>query len=347
MTTPQTSPAPATGRLPFLQGPGLPLYLAPMAGFTDCAFRQLCKEYGADVMVTEFVRAEKFLDARGEADAFNTIDFTPAQRPMGVQIFGGDPAKMAEAADVITDRLQPDFLDINYGCPAPKVVHNCAGSSLLREPALLQEIASATVRRVGDRLPVTAKIRIGWDEHCVNAMEIGQRLVEAGIEALAIHGRTKEQGYRGEADWETIFTVAQTLPIPVIGNGSIRDASDVRRIRQGGCVRGLMIGRAALGNPFLFREIKHALRTGESLPPPTMEERWQVLLRYGSDLLRHRNRDPWDSINWMRPRLKAFAKNVPGSKALRRQLEQVTTLDELQAISGQACAPSHSLNRSA
>jgi tRNA-dihydrouridine synthase B len=313
-----------------------------MAGFTDRAFRELCKEQGADVMVTEFVMANKFLDPRGERDAWEIVDFTEQQRPMGVQIFGSEPEKMGEAAARIADRLRPDFIDINYGCPAPKVVDNCAGSSLLRDPRLLQAVAEGVARRVSDRLPVTAKIRIGWDDSSINAVEISRRLEDAGMEAIAVHGRTKEQGYSGEANWEIIHAVADAVAIPVIGNGSVRTAEDVNSIKAAGKVRGLMIGRAALGNPWIFREIKHALATGESLPPPTMEERWQVMLRYCEELIAHRQKGRWNQINWMRPRLKAFAKGYPGSKDLRRALEQVKTVEELRALSQITPAPAPS-----
>ena len=338
---------PHGSRLWWFEKGRFPLYLAPMAGFTDRVFREICKELGADVMVTEFVMANKFLDPRGERDAWEIVDFTPQQRPMGVQIFGGEPDKMAEAADRITNRLQPDFLDINYGCPAPKVVNNCAGSSLLREPRLLQAIAESVVRRVSDRVPVTAKIRIGWDAQSINAPEISQRLEDAGMEAIAIHGRTKMQGYSGEADWNVIHAVAEAVSVPVIGNGSVRSAADVNRVMRGGKVRGLMIGRAALGNPWIFREIKHALATGEELPPPSLEERWDVMVRYCAELIEHRNRDDGERINWMRSRLKSFAREFAGSKALRRDLETVETLDGLKGIrdrhlSGQDTATAHS-----
>ncbi len=320
------------GRLPWFDGERMPLHLAPMAGFTDRVFRELCKEQGADVMLTEFVMANKFLDARSETDAWEIVDFTPRQRPMGVQIFGGEPDKMAEAAHRIAERLEPDFIDINYGCPAPKVVDNCAGSSLLRDPCRLEAVAAAVVRAVGEWIPVTAKIRIGWDTASINALENSRRLESAGIEAIAIHGRTKEQGYRGEADWEVIHAVADGVSVPVIGNGSIREAADVRRVQAAGKVRGLMIGRAALGNPWIFREIKHALLTGEQLPPPTLSERWEVMIRYCEELTDHRQRAHWDRINWMRPRLKAFAKNFPGSKAMRRELERVDTVEALRGL---------------
>ncbi len=322
----------APARLPWLHGPALPLYLAPMAGFTDRAFRQLCKEQGADVMLTEFVMAHKFLDPRGARAAWRTVDFSADQRPMGVQIFGGDPPAMAEAAARIVKRLAPDFIDINYGCPAPRVVAVCAGSSLLRDPGRLQAVAAAVVRRVGDRVPVTAKIRIGWDAASINAVDNARRLEDAGIAAITVHGRTKEQGYSGEADWEVIHAVAAAVRVPVIGNGGIRTAADVLRVQAAGKVRGLMIGRAALGNPWIFREIKHALATGEALPHPTLEERWEVMIRYCEELLAHQQAGPWDRINWMRPRLKAFARAFPGSKALRRALEQVRTVEELKAL---------------
>lgn len=303
-----------------------------MASYTDCVFRELCKEQGADVMVTEFVMANKFLDPRGARDAWEIVDFTPRQRPMGVQIFGGDPEKMAEAADRITTRLEPDFIDLNFGCPAPKVVDNCAGSSLLRDPILLQAIARAVVERVGHRVPVTAKIRIGWDATSVNAVENAWLLTEAGIEAITVHGRTKVQGYRGEADWEVIHAVAEAVPVPVIGNGNIRSAEDVRRLRQAGKVSGLMIGRAALGNPWIFREIKHALKTGEALPPPDLSERWETMIRYCRELTEHREGAQGDRISWMRSRLKAFAHTFPGSKATRRDLEQVSSFGELEQM---------------
>jgi tRNA-dihydrouridine synthase B len=329
--TRSSQPRPAD-RMAWLAGGRFPLYLAPMAGFTDRAFRQLCKEQGADVMVSEFVMADKFLDPRGERLAWETVDFTAGQRPMGVQIFGGDPGRMAEAAHRIAERLAPDFIDLNFGCPAPKVVNNCAGSSLLRDPSRLRAVAEAVVRRVGDRLPVTAKIRIGWDAASVNAVENARHLQSAGIEALTVHGRTREQGYAGEADWGVIHAVADALAIPVIGNGSVRTAEDVRRIQSAGKVRGLMIGRAALGNPWIFREINHALATGSAMPPPTLAERWAVMIRYCEELTAHREKAHADRINWMRARLKSFAREFPGSKAMRRELETVSSADELRRL---------------
>jgi len=310
-----------------------PLYLAPMAGFTDTVFRSLCREQGADVVVSEFVMANRFLQERNQDTAWNTIDFTDEQRPMGVQIFGGEPVAMGEAARVIVDRLRPDFIDINYGCPAPKVVNNCAGSSLLRDLPLLASVAREVLRRVGMDVPVTAKIRIGWDAQTIVAMDAARLLEAEGISALAVHGRTKEQGYSGEADWDVIHATADAVRIPVIGNGSVNTAEEVRRIRAVGKVRGLMIGRAALGYPWIFRDIKACLQTGEMPPPPTMQERREVMLRYCRALLDHQVLPGrWDRLHWMRPRLKAFAKAFPGSKELRRQLEKVESYAELEAL---------------
>jgi tRNA-dihydrouridine synthase len=163
-------------------------------------------------------------------------------------------------------------------------------------------------------------------------VEISTILEASGVEAIAVHGRTKEQGYRGDADWETIHRVADAVSVPVIGNGSIRTVDDVNRIRDAGKVRGLMIGRAALGYPWIFREIKHALATGEALPSPTLEERWEAMIHYASELVEHRQRENFDRINWMRPQLKAFAREFPGSKALRCKLEKVQTLEELMGL---------------
>lgn len=337
-------------RLHWLRPNGpLPLYLAPMAGFTDAAFRQICKEFGADVMITEFVHAEKFLDTRSADGAWRTVDFSPQQRPMGIQIFGGDATKMAEAADRIVDRLQPDFLDINYGCPSPRVTGNCAGSSLLRDPDQLQRIAAAVVDRISDRTPVTAKIRLGWDANSINAMENARRLCDAGIAAIAIHGRTKEQGYSGDADWQHIHAVAAAVPVPVIGNGSVIPQTHadpdhpnhagnfpaplpITAIQSANSVSGLMIGRAALGNPWIFQQLKAAMAHSAQPPVPTPAERWAVLLRYCDALLEHNEISPWQPVTWMRARMKTFARDFPGSKALRAKIESVRTIEDLRQL---------------
>lgn len=301
-----------------------------MARYTDAAYRQLCKEQGADVMTTEFVMCESLL--RENESAWRTLDFTEAQRPMGVQLFGSDPARMAEAAARVEARLAPDFLDINCGCPADKVTDQHAGSSLLRDPCRLAAIVAAT-RAALQHTPLTVKIRIGWDGASINALDVGERVQDAGAEALAIHGRTKEQGYRGEADWDVIGQVARRLTIPVIGNGNISGVSRALALMAETPVAGLMIGRAAMGYPWIFREIKYALSKGETLAPPGVDERWATLFRLCELLAVFRPDKPASQgIGWMRAKLKALTTGMPGVKKLRPAMDRMETLDDLRAI---------------
>ncbi len=319
--------------LPWFDEGRFPLVLAPMAGFTDVVFRELCKREGADVLVSEFVMANRFLDPDGEVNAWETVDFTEAQRPMGVQLFGSDGAKMGEAARRIVDRLAPDFIDLNFGCPAPKVVDNCAGSSLLRDLPRLASVARGVVGAVGARVPVTAKIRIGWDDRSIVATEAARLLEGEGIRALTVHGRTKVQGYQGEARWDVIEAVAAAAGIPVVGNGGIESAKDVADRLPSTSVRGFMVGRAALGYPWIFREIKGYLETGAVPPEPLLEERWATILWYCDTLMRHTLRPGrWDRLQWMRARLKSFTKRMPGCRKLRPALDRVATYDDLRAL---------------
>ena len=252
--------------LPWFQNK-FPLYLAPMAGITDKIFRGLCKEQGADVVVTEFVSSEGIF--RKNERTMHYLDFEETERPLGVQIFGGDPAHMGEAARLVIDWVKPDFMDINFGCPLNKVVTKNGGSSLLRDCPLLERVARA-VAKAADPAPVTAKIRIGWDSGSINAVTTARILQDAGIRAVAVHGRTKEQGYSGEADWEVIAQVAEAVSIPVIGNGDITSALDVKHRRETTRISGVMIGRGAMSNPWIFQGIKHYLATGELLPDPSL-----------------------------------------------------------------------------
>lgn len=315
--------------LPWFSEGNYPLYLAPMARYTDRAFRQLCKDQGADVMVTEFVMADSLLV--GGEQAWRNLDFTDAQRPMGVQIFGSRPDNMAEAARLIEARLAPDFIDINCGCPADRVTDQAAGSSLLRNPEHLATIVNAVAKAVVT--PVTVKIRIGWDADSIRAQEIGLLVEASGAQALAVHGRTKVQGYSGRADWDVINAVAAQLSIPVIGNGDVCNCQDVVRLMHISPVRGLMIGRAAMGYPWLFREIKHYITTGKIPPPPDEPERWSTLLRFAELLLatQYKHKDP-DDIRWMRAKLKALTKDMTGAKRFRSQIDQLTSMDELKAF---------------
>jgi len=318
-------------RLPWF-GPGkFPLYLAPMARHTDVAFRQLCKEQGADVMVTEFVQSEALI--RDNAKAWEMVDFTEGQRPMGVQIFGATPASMAKAARLVCDRMRPDFLDLNFGCPAHKVIEQNAGSGLLRCTPLLYDLVKAVKDAIPD-VPLTAKMRLGWDHSTIVAVEVAGRLEALGVEALAVHGRTKEQGYSGEAHWGWIAQVAAAVEIPVVGNGDVKDgASALVRRRESG-VSGLMIGRAALGNPWIFGQIKAALegRAGDGAETG-FRARWDCMIRLAELTIEvHASRLGHRDVRWMLDRLHPLTHGLPGSRKLRDRLRHCLSLDDLRRL---------------
>ncbi|MCZ6675216.1 MAG: tRNA dihydrouridine synthase DusB [Verrucomicrobia bacterium] len=316
--------------LPWFEDGKFPLYLAPMAGFTDIGFRKLCKEKGADVVVSEFVLADAIL--RGDHKVWNSIEFTEDQRPMGVQIFGSESDVMAAAARTIVDRLNPDFIDLNFGCPAKKVTCKNAGSSLLRDLPLLGSICESVVQVLPD-CPVTAKIRIGWDSESLVAPEAGKLLESVGIQALAIHGRTKAQGYKGDANWDIIHETAQEISIPVIGNGSIASGYNVGELRERYGVSGLMMGRSAIGNPWLFENIKSLLATGEPAIPPTVEERWDAVLRYADIMRGHYTHLRTDRLlGIMKGRLVSFVAGFPGARQLRNRISRLTSFEEIEVL---------------
>ncbi len=319
--------------LPWFHDKAMPLYLAPMAGVTDPIFRTLCKEAGADVMETEFVSSEGVLQAWERNRRY--VEFEDAHRPLGVQIFGSVPGHMAAAARIIVDALHPDFLDINAGCPVPKVVGKNGGSSLLRDLPLLQRIAATVVQELGSDCPVTAKIRIGWDATSINAPEAVERLEQAGVAAIAIHGRTRSQQYGGAADWEMIDRCARAVSVPVIGNGDIATPEDACRLSRDTAVSGLMIGRAAMNAPWLFRRAKAALASGTIPPEPTPGERLDFMLRHTRMALEsHHYGEELTTMRAMRARLLAYAKGIPGTKPLRPRLSRVASYAELVDILG-------------
>ena len=316
--------------LPWFQDGKFPLYLAPMAGFTDIGFRTLCKEKGADVVVSEFVLADAIL--RGDHKVWNSIEFTEVQRPMGVQIFGSEADTMADAAKKIVDRLNPDFIDLNFGCPARKVTCKNAGSSLLKDLPLLGEICKAVVDAL-PTCPVTAKIRMGWDSQTIVAVEAGRVIESVGVQALAIHGRTKAQGYKGDANWDVIHEVASTISIPVIGNGSIGSRYDICTLRDQYAVSGLMVGRAAIGNPWLFQELKAQMDKDLSPPVPTVEERWELVVRYSEIMKGHYSHLREDMLlGLMKGRLVSFVAGFPGARQLRNRMSRLKSWEELYAL---------------
>ena len=315
--------------------PDFPLFLAPMAGVTDRIFRQLCKAQGADVLTTEFVSADGILHRNERTQEY--IEFDPAvERPLGVQLFGGEPARMAEAARAVLDWVQPDFIDLNFGCPVNKVVSKNGGSSLLKDCPLLERVASTVVNAVAAShpdVPVTGKIRIGWDEQSINAPEVARLLEGCGIRRLAVHGRTRAQGYSGEANWEVISEVAASVKIPVIGNGDIASAQDVKRRRDTAGVAGVMIGRAAMGAPWIFSQAKTYLATGEVPPEPTLSARWEMVLAHCRLAVTHRRHGgERAAMASMRARLMAYTRGMEGGRNLRGQLSHVASVPELADI---------------
>jgi len=305
-----------------------PLYLAPMAGVSDKIFRQLCKEYGADVLTTEFVSAEGIFRRNERTREY--LDFDEIERPIGVQLFGANAQHMAEAAKQVVDWVRPDFVDLNFGCPVNKVVCKNGGSALLKDCPTLANVASEVVRAISP-MPVTAKIRIGWDADSVNAVCVARILADAGIAALTVHGRTRAQGYSGSADWNVIGEVAVAVPIPVIGNGDLSRAADIARRRSETGIAGAMIGRAAMSAPWIFRETKGYLTAGEIFDPPGLDERWKLILRHCELIVREWGAEE-PAIRSMRARLMAYSKSMPEAKRLREKFSQVSTLTEVEAI---------------
>jgi tRNA-dihydrouridine synthase B len=299
-----------------------------MAGVTDSVFRRLCKEQGADVVVSEFVSADGILH-RNERTR-EMIYFQPAERPLGVQLFGADPERMAAAALSVVEWVEPDFIDLNFGCPVNKVVSKQGGSALLRDCPLLERVASTVVRKLHP-FPVTAKIRLGWDQASINALQTAKILEDAGVQAIAIHGRTKDQGYSGDADWDQIARVAGAVSVPVIGNGDLRSVTDIgHRIQETG-VRGLMIGRAAMNNPWIFRQARAFLRSGIVVPDVSLEEKWDHILRHCRMAVAE-NREEEFTMASMRGRLMAYSKGMLNGRQLRSELQRVTKIQELEQI---------------
>jgi tRNA-dihydrouridine synthase B len=305
-----------------------PLYLAPMAGVSDKIFRQLCKEHGADILTTEFVSAEGIFRRNQRTREY--LDFDEIERPIGVQLFGADPEHMAEAARQVIDWVAPDFIDLNFGCPVNKVVAKNGGSALLKDCPALASVAAAVVRAVAP-MAVTAKIRIGWDADSINAPRVARILVDAGIAAITVHGRTRAQGYAGAADWDTIAEVAAAVSIPVIGNGDLASAGDVARRCHDTGIAGAMIGRAAMSAPWIFSQTKHYVATGKIPDSPELSERWSLIVRHCQLVVAQWGAEE-PAMRSMRARLMAYSRAMPDAKRLRQKFSYVSTLAELEAI---------------
>ncbi|MBA3578829.1 MAG: tRNA dihydrouridine synthase DusB [Gemmatimonadaceae bacterium] len=314
-------------RFPFAVTSDIPLYLAPMAGVSESPFRRICRRFGADVVVTEFLSAEGI--RRENAATMDKLRFGPDERPIGVQIFGGDPVAMGEAAALVTDVFQPEFIDINFGCPVKKVVKRNGGSGCLKDMGLVEGVIRAVSAHT--HLPVTVKIRSGWNEEMRDPVAIALRCQDAGAKALALHPRTRSQMYTGAARWDEIAAVAAALEIPVLGNGDIKTAEDAARMqRETGCA-GVMIARGSFGQPWIFRETR-ALLEGKPKPAiPPVEERFAVALEHAR-MADEYEADPRGAAIEFRKHLGWYVKGLPGSADLRRKLHAVDSLQEVEGI---------------
>jgi tRNA-dihydrouridine synthase B len=304
-----------------------PIALAPMAGVTNWPFRLLCKEKGCGLVVTEFVSDKAILfDSKRTQEMMQLL---PGERPASIQIFGADPDSMVQAAMRVVELQQPDLLDINMGCPAPKVTKGRGGSSLLKEPDIAEEIVRQVVRAVAP-VPVTVKIRIGWDSSTINAVDIARRAEAAGAQMLTVHGRTREQHYSGNADWDVIAQVAHAVQIPVLGNGDVTTPQQAAyRLQTSGCA-GLAIGRGAMGNPWIFERTGHYLETGELLPEPDARERVETALRHLNLMIEYRGE--YLAVREMRKHAAWYLKGLWGAAETRNRINTAETPDDLRTI---------------
>jgi nifR3 family TIM-barrel protein len=303
-----------------------PFVLAPLAGVSDSPFRRLAREQGASAVYTEMVSSDGLV--RGSRATFEYCEFQPSERPIGIQLFGSDPATMADAARVLSDlpsERRPDMIDINMGCPVRKVVNRCAGAALLQDVPRIAAIVEAMSRAT--TLPVTAKVRLGWDGENRNVVDVCRTLEQAGARAVAIHARTRAEKFEGTAHWDMIGEAKAAIGIPVIGNGDVRHAGDaLRMIESTGC-DGVMLGRAAFGDPWVFRRIRALAERGETLPLPTAQERLEAGVRHLAMLVESVGEDV--AAREMRKHVAWYIKGLPNSARVREQVNRTRTAREM------------------
>ncbi len=310
-----------------IQLPDFPLLLAPMEDVSDPPFRAVCKDNGADLMYTEFISSEGLI--RDAIKSRKKLDIFDYERPIGIQIFGGDEDSLAMAAKIV-DVTNPDILDINFGCPVKKVACKGAGAGVLKDLPLMMRLTEAVVKSTS--LPVTVKTRLGWDEQTKNIEEVAERLQDTGIKALAIHGRTRVQMYKGSADWDLIGKVKNNprIKIPIFGNGDIDSPEKAVEYKNRYGVDGIMIGRAAIGYPWIFSDIKHFMQTGEHQSPPSVGQRIDVCRKHLRRSFEWKG--PVVGILEMRRHYANYLKGLPNIKEYRGRLVTLKTIEEIEAV---------------
>ena len=304
-----------------------PLLLAPMEDVSDPPFRAVCKANGVDLMYTEFISSEGLI--RDAIKSRQKLDIFDYERPIGIQIFGGDEEAMAMSAKIV-EAVHPDLVDINFGCPVKKVVTKGAGAAVLKDIDAMVRLTEAVIRSTS--LPVTVKTRLGWDENSKNIEEVAERLQDVGIKALAIHGRTRAQLYKGEADWTLIAKVKSNprIRIPIFGNGDIDSPEKALEYKNRYGVDGIMIGRAAIGYPWIFNEIRHFIKTGKHLAPPTIGQRVEVIRQHLHHSVQWKGLLP--GINEMRRHYTNYLKGLPNIKEFRLKLVTVRSVEEIDEV---------------
>lgn len=302
-----------------------PFVLAPMAGVTDLAFRRLCKEQGAGLICMEMVSAKAISFHNKNTEAL--MEINPGEHPVSMQIFGSEPELMAEVARSIEERPF-DILDINMGCPVPKVVNNGEGSALLRDPDLIASIVKSVSSAISK--PLTVKVRIGFENTPVDIVEIAKRVEDAGAAAIAVHGRTRQQYYSGTADWDAIRRVKEAVSIPVIGNGDVDSPQKAEALMQETGCDGVMIGRAVRGNPWIFREMNHYFKTGELLARPSIDEVREMILRHARAQIEIKGE--YTGIREMRKHVAWYTAGMRHSSGLRRESNTISSFEELEKL---------------
>ncbi|MDO4944192.1 MAG: tRNA dihydrouridine synthase DusB [Ruminococcus sp.] len=299
--------------------------LAPMASVADKSYRLLCKEFGAAYLVSEMISSKGL--CFGDKKTARLCEIEPEERPYALQIFGEEPYYMGKAADML-NKFAPDIIDINMGCPVPKIVGNGSGSVLMKDPQRAFEIAKEVVKNA--QCPVTVKFRAGWDENSINAVEFAKIMEQSGVSAIAVHGRTRTQFYSGTADWDIIRQVKETVKIPVMGNGDVKDGINCKKMyEETGCDL-VMLARGSYGRPWVFREIGHYLETGENLPEPSIKEKMSVMIRHCEYLCRYKGEK--QGMKEARKNVAWYVKGLKGSARLRAECGNLDTLEQAKEM---------------